>query len=68
MQIEKLTLDAKDLSKLLGISKGSCYKLFRRSDFPTITIGKRKLVACDKLYAWLNAQTQQEADRHERTQ
>ena len=31
-----LTLTADDLSKFLGISKGSCYSMFKRDDFPTI--------------------------------
>lgn len=55
-----LTLDANDLSEILGISKTSCYKLFERKDFPTIHIGKRKLVARDHFFAWLDNQIQKE--------
>lgn len=56
-----LTLDANDLTKILGISKGSCYKLFDRKDFPTIVIGKRKLVARDRFFEWLDRNTKKEA-------
>ena len=36
-----VTLTATDMSKFLGISKCSCYAIFKRSDFPTIHIGDR---------------------------
>lgn len=45
-----LVLDVKTVSEILGISKNSCYKLFTRSDFPTICIGKRRIVSRDKFF------------------
>ncbi len=53
-----LTLDAKDISKFLGVSPTSCYSLFKRKDFPTIKIGKRSIVARDKFLMWLEQHTQ----------
>lgn len=52
-----LTLSADDLSKILGISKGTCYSMFKRKDFPTIKIGKRVLVSRDRFFEWLNKNT-----------
>ena len=63
-----LILNANDLSKILGISKSSCYKLFQRKDFPTILIGNRKLVARDHFWEWLDQQTKKKEDSNERTQ
>ena len=51
-----LFLDAKDIVRILGISKTNVYYMFRASDFPTITIGKRKFVRKEKLFSWLDAQ------------
>ena len=42
------TLSATDISKYLGISKANSYQLMNRSDFPTLKLGKRKLVPKDK--------------------
>lgn len=52
-----LTLTADDLSRYLGISKCSCYSMFKRKDFPTIKIGKRVLVSRDRFIEWLNKHT-----------
>ena len=52
-----LTLSATDLCKYLGISKCSCYALFKRDDFPTIKIGNRLLVSRDRFIEWLEKQT-----------
>lgn len=48
-----LYLDANDIVRILGISKTNVYYMFRASGFPTITIGKRKLVRKEKLFSWL---------------
>ncbi|MCR4889099.1 MAG: helix-turn-helix domain-containing protein [Ruminococcus sp.] len=52
-----VTLSADDMSKFLGISKCSCYALFKRKDFPTIKIGSRLLVSRDRFIEWLEKQT-----------
>ncbi len=52
-----LTLDANDLSEILGISKACCYSMFKRKDFPTIKIGKRCLVSRDRFIEWLEKNT-----------
>lgn len=52
-----LTLDSNDLSEILGISKGSCYNMLKRKDFPAIKIGKRVLVSRDRFFQWLEQNT-----------
>lgn len=49
-----VVIDAKTLSKVMGISQSKAYELFRSKGFPCIAIGKRKIVPRDKLIEWLN--------------
>ena len=41
---EKLTLDAPDLAKALGICKPRAYELMRQKDFPSIQISERRFI------------------------
>lgn len=49
-----LVLQAKDVQKILGISKGKTYELMNSSDFPTIFLDKRMIVPRDRFFDWLN--------------
>ena len=49
-------LNAYQLSSFLGISLAGTYILLRSKDFPTISIGRRKLVPRDRLVMWMNSQ------------
>ena len=51
-----LLLGANDLIHILGLSRTNIYYLLRADNFPTITIGKRKMVHQDKFIEWLNKQ------------
>ena len=51
-----LFLDANDVVRILGISKAHVYYMFKADGFPTICIGKRKLVRREKLFSWIEAQ------------
>ena len=51
------TLSAIDISNYLGISKANSYQLMNRADFPTLKLGKRKLVPKDKFLIWVNDNT-----------
>lgn len=53
-----LILSAPQVAEFLGISRSLAYQLFRQKDFPTILIGRRKLVRREALLAWLDAHTQ----------
>ena len=46
-------LNAGMLAEALGISRAGAYQLLNSADFPTLQIGKRKLVPKDKLIAWI---------------
>lgn len=48
-----VVLNAKDVAELLGISSTAAYGLLHAADFPTITVGRRKLVPRDELVAWI---------------
>ena len=50
-----LFLDANDIAKLLGLSLTNIYYMFRADDFPTIVIGKRRLVRKEKLLEWIGS-------------
>ena len=51
---EKLTLSVEEAGKLLGVSRQIAYQLSRRSDFPTLHIGRRVLVPRKQLEAWMD--------------
>ncbi len=50
-------LNASMLAEMLGISRAGAYQLLNSADFPTLQIGKRKLVPKDKLVAWIDRHT-----------
>lgn len=50
-----LFLGAIDIAKLLGLSMTNVYYMLRADDFPTIVIGKRRLVRKEKLLEWISA-------------
>lgn len=52
-----LTLCADDVAQVLSISRSNAYTLMRSRGFPTIKIGKRMVVAKEKLIAWMEAQS-----------
>jgi len=51
-----LTLNARDVAAVLGISKANAYFLFHAEGFPSIRIGKRLMVCKDKFLMWLDGQ------------
>ena len=50
------TLNADQVAAVLGIGRSSAYILMHSADFPTIRIGKRLLVARDRLAEWMDKQ------------
>jgi excisionase family DNA binding protein len=52
-----LTLCADDVAQVLSISRANAYTLMHSRNFPTIKIGKRMVVAKEKLIAWMEAQS-----------
>lgn len=52
-----ITLGADEVAQVLSISRANAYTLMHSRGFPTIKIGKRMVVAKDKLIAWMKAQS-----------
>ena len=50
-------LTAKDLQSYLHISRAGAYNLLNNADFPTLHIGKRKLVTKQHLMTWIEKNT-----------
>ena len=50
-------MDARQLAKVLRISKAGAYNLLNSPDFPTLRIGGRKLVMKQDLLEWLRSYT-----------
>ena len=54
-------LDARQIASALRISRASAYNLLSSADFPTLHIGKRKLVMKTDLIQWLKSHTNTKA-------
>lgn len=50
-------LDARQIASALRISRAGAYNLLSSVDFPTLHIGRRKLVMKNDLIAWLKSHT-----------
>ena len=51
-----MTMDCEDIARALNISKSTVYRLTRTRDFPTLQIGRKKLVNREKFFEWLENQ------------
>ena len=52
-----VTIQAEDIAAVLGISRAGAYTLMRSKGFPTIYVGKRRMIVMrDKFIAWLDKQ------------
>ena len=51
--MERLTIPATELPRVLGVGRNTAYELVKRSDFPAVRIGRRIVVPVDALKAWL---------------
>jgi hypothetical protein len=49
----KDTFDCEDLITILGVGRNNVRELMRSKDFPTLTIGNRKVVSALALAIWL---------------
>ncbi len=48
-----IAMNANDLSKALGLSRAGAYNLMDDKGFPTLRVGKRKIVMRDSFLDWL---------------
>lgn len=52
-----ITLNATHISQILGLSRAGVYNLLDMEGFPTLRVGKRKLVPRDKFIEWMEDHT-----------
>lgn len=57
-----LYLSPKQVSRILGLSKGATYGLFHQQNFGAISIGRRLLVSRESLIRWLKEQEKHASD------
>ena len=53
-----LFLNAKMVSKVLGVSPSSAYELLHEDDFPTLRVGSRMVVPKEQFLQWVSAHTE----------
>ena len=61
-------LTTQELAKLLDVSVQFCYTLVRSKGFPSFRIGKKWLIATDKLMEWIDLQTNSDEDKKSEVQ
>ena len=54
-----LSLSAMDVAEVLGLSRAGAYNLLDKQGFPTLKVGKRKIVPCDKFLDWMEQHTEE---------
>jgi predicted DNA-binding transcriptional regulator AlpA len=52
-----VSLNAEDVAHFLGISRTKAHTLMNSKDFPTLHIGKRKIVIKDNFLRWIENQS-----------
>ena len=52
-----LIITADEVAAILGISRCQAYGLMRNPTFPSIPVGKRKIIPRDKFIEWMETQT-----------
>ena len=55
---EKLLLSVEEAADLLGICSKAVYTLTHRADFPTVQLGRRRLISRAGLCEWVRKQEQ----------
>ena len=60
--MEKLTLTIPEVAEVLGISRAKAYDLAHSDGFPTLSCGRRLLVAKRGLELWVERQTGSEGN------
>ena len=58
----KIAISVQEAADMLGVSKTKMYELIKRSDCDfSVMLGRRRLISRAKLEAWLDRQTEREA-------
>jgi excisionase family DNA binding protein len=51
--MEKVTMDVKELAKMVGVSLPRAYDLTEVEGFPVIRMGRRKIILVEEVRKWL---------------
>jgi excisionase family DNA binding protein len=51
--MDKLTINARELSELLGVSIDTIYKMTREKEIPHVALGRRVLYRKESIEQWL---------------
>ena len=54
--MERILISVREMAEQFGISLTVAYRLSREDGFPTVRLGRRRLVDVEGLRAWLDAQ------------
>lgn len=56
--MEKLVLNVQEVAEALGISRSYAYELMRNGTIPTVQLGRKRVVAKEKLNEWINEKSE----------
>lgn len=59
--MEKIAISVKEAAALMGVSPPLVYELINRDDFPSFTVGKRRLISVAGLHKWIENQAQNQS-------
>lgn len=57
---EKMAISIAELATVMGIGLNKAYALANEPGFPTINVGRKRVIPVDQLKAWMAKQTKQE--------
>ena len=60
--IPRLTYNMQEAARALGVSAPTMQALARRPGFPAVRVGKRWLIPCDLLKAWIEDQARAQSN------
>ena len=62
ISMEKITINIQELAKHLNVGRNTAYNLTRRTGFPCVMIGKRKIIPLKALNEWLTEEAKKRND------
>lgn len=55
--LDKLALSVTEAAQILGVSRPTVYSLLAREDFPSFSVGNRRLISAEGLKDWVANQS-----------
>lgn len=57
----ELTYNITEAAEALGVARSTMYQIIHREDFPTLKVGRRRLISRELLAEWVKAQAGKES-------